>query len=67
MQKSSSKKGDLEQDFAAGVYLSKVPSPPRYCPGVVEQFCRFWIWSDTAEYGLQNDSTPPPLPAAHCP
>ncbi len=33
--------------------------------GVVKQFCRFWIWSETecktlAEYGLQHNSTPPP-------
>ncbi len=32
--------------------------------GVVKQFCRFWIWSDTdcktsAEYGPQYISTPP--------
>ena len=26
---SSSKKIDLERDFAAGVYLSEAPSPPR--------------------------------------
>ncbi len=35
-----------------------------FCLGVVEQFCRFWIWSVTesktpAEYGLQHDSTQP--------
>ncbi len=40
--------------------------------GVVKQFCRFWIWSETecktpAEYGLQYNSTPPPLPTdTHC-
>jgi hypothetical protein len=64
---SSSLKSDLEWDFAAGVYQSEAPSPPRYCHGVVEQFCRFWIWSDgeckiLAEYGLQQDSTPPTPP-----
>jgi hypothetical protein len=35
--------------------------------GVVKQFCRFWIWSETecktlAEYGLQHNSTPPHHP-----
>jgi hypothetical protein len=38
--------------------------------GVVKQFCRFPIWSDTecktpAEYGPQYISTPPP-PHSHC-
>ncbi len=35
--------------------------------GMVKQFCRFWIWSETecktpAEYGTQHNSTPPPPP-----
>ncbi len=35
--------------------------------GVVKQFCRFWIWSETesktpAEYGPKYISTPPPPP-----
>ncbi len=35
--------------------------------GVVKQFIRFWIWSETecktpAEYDLQHNSTPPPPP-----
>jgi hypothetical protein len=38
--------------------------------GVVKQFGRFWIWSETeckipAEYGLQHNSPPPP-PDTHC-
>ncbi len=38
--------------------------------GVVKQFCRFWIWSETecktpAEYGPQYISTPPPT-VTHC-
>ncbi len=39
--------------------------------GVVKQFCRFWIWSETecktpAEYGPQYISTPPtPTPHSH--
>ncbi len=33
--------------FAAGVYLSEGPLPTRHLFGVVEKFCRFWIWSDT--------------------
>jgi hypothetical protein len=39
--------------------------------GVVKQFCRFWIWSETecktpAEYGLQHNSTPCPPPPPPC-
>jgi hypothetical protein len=39
--------------------------------GMVKQFCRFWIWSETecetsAEYGLQHNSTPPTPTATHC-
>ncbi len=38
--------------------------------GVVKQFCRFWIWSETecktpSEYGPQYISTPPPPPQSH--
>ncbi len=44
---SLSKKIYLYRDFAAGVYLSEAPSPPRFLFGVVKQFNRFWIWSDT--------------------
>jgi hypothetical protein len=32
---SSSKKSDLEMDFAAGVYLSEAPFLPRFLFGVV--------------------------------
>ncbi len=32
---SSSKKIDLQKDFAAGDYLSEAPSPPRILFGVV--------------------------------
>jgi hypothetical protein len=35
------KKIDLLRDFAAGVYLSEAPSPPRFVFRVVKQFCRF--------------------------
>ncbi len=38
---------DLQRDLAAGVYLSEAPSPPRFLFGVVKQFCRFGIWSNT--------------------
>jgi hypothetical protein len=34
-------------DLAAGVYLSEASSPPRFLLGVVKQFCRFGIWSNT--------------------
>jgi hypothetical protein len=39
--------------------------------GVVKQFCRFWIWSETecktpAEYGPQYISTPPLPTVTHC-
>jgi hypothetical protein len=66
---SSSIKSYLKWDCAAGVYQSEAPSPPRYCHGVVEQYCRFLIWSDgecktLAENGLQQDSTPP-TPLSH--
>jgi hypothetical protein len=38
--------------------------------GVVKQFCRFWIWSETecktpAEYGLHYNATPPPPHPSH--
>ncbi len=38
--------------------------------GVLKQFYRFWIWSETecktpAEYGPQHNSTPPPTPHSH--
>ncbi len=63
---SSSEKNDLERGFAAGVYLSEDPSPPRFLPwgGQAIMYCRFWIWSGiewklSAEYGLQHNSTPP--------
>ncbi len=33
--------------LCAGVYLSEGPSRPRFLFEMVQQFCRFWIWSDT--------------------
>ncbi len=33
--------------LAAGVYLSEAHYPPRFLFGVVKQFCRFGIWSNT--------------------
>ncbi len=61
-------KGTLQQ-----VFICLRPHPfLDFCLGVVEQFCKFWIWSDTdcktpKEYGLQHDSTPttPPPPPPH--
>ncbi len=38
---------DLLRNLAAGVYLSEAPSPLRFLFGVVKQFCRFGIWSNT--------------------
>ncbi len=35
---SSSKKIDLYRDFAAGVYLSEAPSPPKFLFGVVKHY-----------------------------
>ncbi len=65
-------KSDLERDFAAGMYLSEASFPPRYCLRVVEQFCRFWIWSDTEcetpcrIWPPTWLNTPHFLPATHC-
>jgi hypothetical protein len=41
----------------------RLPPLLGFCLGVIEQFCRFRIWSETeckttAEFGLQHDSTP---------
>ncbi len=36
-------KGTLRQMFIS----PRPPAPPSFLFGVVEQFCRFWIWSDT--------------------
>ncbi len=48
--------------LAAGVYLPEAP-------GVVKQFCRFGIWSNThyksPVYALHTTRSPPP-PVAHC-
>jgi hypothetical protein len=38
-----------------GVYLSEAPSPPRFLFGVVKQFCRFGIWSNT-QYVTPGDA-----------
>jgi hypothetical protein len=38
---------NMERDLAADVYLSEAPSPPRFLFGVVKQFCRFGICSNT--------------------
>jgi hypothetical protein len=52
-------------DFAAGVYLSDASSPPRFCLGRSSNF----LGSESgqiqtaAEYGLQQDSAPPPPPS----
>ncbi len=59
-------KRTLRQEFIC----PRPPYPPRFLLGVVKQFCRFWIWSETerltlAEYGLQHklSTSPPPLPS----
>jgi hypothetical protein len=39
----------LERDLAACVYKPDAPSPPRFLFGVVKQFCRFGIWSNTQQ------------------
>ena len=54
------------RDFAAGVYLSEAPSPPRVLFGVVKQLCRFAIWSNTQCITLVDalhttQSPPPPV------
>ncbi len=50
--------------LAAGVYPSEAPSPPRFLFGVVKQFCRFGILSNTQrmtpEYALHITQSPPP-------
>ncbi len=65
---SSSKK----IDFAAGVYLSEAPSPPRFLFEVIQQIC---IGSESGKIQsvklLQNMVSttvqqPHPLPATHC-
>ncbi len=60
---------DLERDLAAGVYLSEAPSPPRFLFGVVKQFCRLGICSNTQCItpvdALQPDPPLPP-PVTHC-
>jgi hypothetical protein len=62
---SSSKKSVLEREFAADIYLFEVPPPLLgFCLGVVQQFSRFCIWSDTqflTVYALQNNQTHTPL------
>jgi hypothetical protein len=55
-----------KNDFAASVHLSEAPSSLRFLFGVVQQFCRFCIWSDTecktpAENGLQAEPHIPSL------
>ncbi len=53
-------------------YLSAVPSPPRIFVWGGLAIFRFWIWSykecsTPAEFGLQQDSTPPtPSQPKHC-
>ncbi len=55
---------DLKRDMAAGVYLSEAPSPPRFWFGVVKQFCRFRILSNTQclspAYALHTTRSPSP-------
>jgi hypothetical protein len=52
--------------MAPGVYLSVAPSPPSFLFGVVNQFCRFGIWSNTlcitSVYALHTTRSPPPFP-----
>ncbi len=53
--------------MAAGVYMSEDISPPRFLFGVVKQFCRFGIWSNT-QTNNDNDAihtTIPPPPPLH--
>ncbi len=43
--------------FFSEIPNPKAPSPPSFLFWVIQQFCRFWIWSDTecstpTEYGL---------------
>jgi hypothetical protein len=58
-------------EFAACVYPSEAPSPPRFLFGVVKQFCRFGIWSNTQcltpVYALHTTRSPPPLHTVHTP
>jgi len=55
------------RDLTASIYLSEAPSPPRFW--VVQQFCRFGIWSNTQcmtpVYALHITPTPPPS-VTHC-
>jgi hypothetical protein len=62
---------DLYRDLAACVYLSEAPSPLRFLFGVVKQFFRFGIWSNTQcitplDALHTNRSTPPPPTVTHC-
>ncbi len=59
-----SKTIDLERDFAAGVYLSEAPSPPKFLFGVAKQFCRFRIWCTLLQNMASNTTQhPSPIPA----
>jgi hypothetical protein len=52
--------------LATGAYISEAPSPPRFLFGVVPQFCRFGIWSNTQCITLNMLSTQPnPLPPCY--
>jgi hypothetical protein len=49
--------------LAAGVYLSEAPSSPRFLFGVVKQFFKFGICSNTvynSVYALHTTRSPPP-------
>jgi hypothetical protein len=54
---------DQKRYFAAGVYLYEAPFPPWFLFGVVKQFCRFGIWSNTQcinpVYALHTTRSPP--------
>jgi hypothetical protein len=56
---------DLSRDLAACIYKSEAHSPPRFLFGVVKQFCRFKIWSNTQCIThvdvLHTTRSPPPL------
>jgi hypothetical protein len=57
-------------DVSAGVYLFEVPSPPKFLFGVIKQFRRLGIWSNTLCITPKHRCSPhnliPSPPVTHC-
>ncbi len=68
---STFKNNDLERDFAAAIYLSEAPSPPRFLSWGASSICVVTesgqIQSEKLlEYMLSNTTDIPPPPVTHC-